>query len=118
MKKHSIWASFLGVGAGFCCAGSVVALSFLTGLGLGFLINDFILFPILFIAFGIVYYTLYQNKKEHRNIKPLYLAIASMLSMLIGVFLNPLLWLGVVGLFTATIWDLLVGGKRVKRKHN
>jgi len=105
MKKHALWSSFTGTFAALCCAGSPLVLAFLTGIGLGFLINDFILFPLLFVSLGFMFYSLYHNKKEHLNTKPFYIAIASAVIILAGIFFRPIIWLGIVGLFVSTIWD-------------
>ena len=82
MKNHSLWSTFTGAFAALCCAGSPIALAFLTGAGFGFLINDFILFPLLFISLGFMYYSLRFNKKKHLSPMPLYVAIASTLIIL------------------------------------
>ena len=105
MKKHGIWASFAGSFTALCCAGSPIALAFLTGAGLGFLINDFILFPLLFLSLGFMYYSLQFNKKKHLSTKPLYVGLLSAITILIGIFFRPLIWLGIIGLLFTTIWD-------------
>jgi len=105
MKTQGLWASLTGSFAGLCCAGSTVILSFLSGLGLGFLINDLILFPLLFLSFGFVWYSLNLNKKTHKNNMPLYSAIGSMALIMVGIFVQPLIWVGILGLISATIWD-------------
>lgn len=111
MKKHGLWASFTGSFTALCCAGTPVLLAFLTGIGLGFLINDFILFPLLFISLGFIYYSLSFNKKKHLSTKPLYVAIASTIMILLGIFVKPIIWLGIIGLFIATIWDFTLTRK-------
>ena len=80
-------------------------MAFLSGIGLGFLINDFILLPILFIALGFMFYSLHINKKKHLNTKPIIIGILSTIVLGIGIFLSQIIWFGVIGLFIATIWD-------------
>jgi len=101
----SIGGGIAGAFAGLCCAGAPIVLAFLTGIGLGFLINDFILFPILFISLGFMFYSLHYNKKKHLNTLPIYTAIISTIFIIIGIFYTPVIWLGVIGLFMSTIWD-------------
>jgi hypothetical protein len=108
MKKYGIWAGFVGSFAALCCAGIPVFLAFLAGLGLGFVINDFILFPILFLSLGFLFYALYHNKTKHLNIFPLYLAIASALLIFVGIFINFIIWFGVSGLMISSIWDFTI----------
>ncbi len=111
MKKHSIWSSFTGGFAGLCCAGTPVALSFLTGLGLGFLNSDLILFPLLFVSLGFMFSSLRYNKKDHLSEYPLFVAIGSAILILGGIFYRPVIWLGIIGLFAATIWDIVLSQK-------
>lgn len=108
MSGHSIWGSIVGAFTAFCCAGFPLALAFLTGIGLGFLINDFILFPILFISLGFMFYSLNYNKRKHLSRIPLYIAIISAIMILIGIYVRPVIWIGVIGLFVATIWDFII----------
>lgn len=100
-----IIGGFGGAFAGLCCAGIPIVLAFLTGIGLGFLINDFILFPILFVALGFMFYSMYYNKKQHLSLYPIYLAILSTILIGIGIFKGTIIWLGVIGLLISTIWD-------------
>lgn len=103
--KNGISGSFASTFAALCCAGTPIMLAFLTGIGLGFLINDFILFPILFISLGFMYYSLNYNKKKHLSTKPIYTAIIGTILILVGIFVQPIIWFGVIGLFISTIWD-------------
>ena len=103
-----IFGGLGGIFTGLCCAGSPILLAFLTGIGLGFLINDFILFPILFIFLGFMFYSLNLNKKKHKNTNPLIIGIVSTIILLIGIFYQLILWFGVFGLFIATIWDYVL----------
>jgi len=116
--KHSIWASFGGAFTGLCCAGSPIVLAFLTGAGLGFIINDFILFPLLFISLWFMYKSLRYNKKNHLSPNPLYVGIISVFILFIGILFRPIIWLGVFGLFIATIWDFILLRKNKNEKPN
>ena len=84
----------------------------------GFIINDFILFPILFIALGFMFYALRYNKKKHLNTKPIIIGIIGTILILVGIWVSILLWLGVIGLFVSTIWDymLMKNGKKRNNK--
>lgn len=106
--KNSVWTSFTSSFAALCCAGTPVLLAFLTGAGLGFLINDFILFPLLFISLGFMFYSITCNKKQHLSTKPLYVSIVGTTTILVGIFVKPIIWLGIICLFVATIWDFLL----------
>src|SRR3989344_770683 len=107
-SKNSIWTAFTGSFLALCCAGSPLILAFLTEIGLGFLINDFILFPILFLSFGFTIYSLNYNKRRHLNVIPLYSAIVSIILLFMGIFFIPILWLCVIGLFVSTVCDFIL----------
>jgi len=102
---NSFFGSAAGSFAGLCCAGFPLVLAELTGIGLGFLINDLILFPILFVSLGLMFYSLHYNKKKHLSTTPIYVAILSTIFLSVGIFITPIIWLGIIGLFTASIWD-------------
>ena len=108
MKKHGLWGSITGTFLALCCAGSPLVLAFLSGIGLGFLINDFILFPLLFFSLGFMFYALHYNKKKHLSVYPFYIAIASAILVLAGIFYRPVIWIGIAGLFVSTIWDFKI----------
>jgi len=108
MKGHGFWAGIIGAGVSLCCAGNLLLLSGLSGFGLGFLINDFILFPLLIISFGLVFYSLFSKKKKHGRKTPLFLALISMAFIILGIFLQPIIWIGIVGILTASISDILL----------
>jgi len=102
---RAIVGSVAGGFVGLCCAGFPLVLAFLTGIGLGFLINDFVLFPILFVALGFMFYSLYYNKKKHLSLAPIFLAIISAVLLIVGIFFRPVIWIGIIGMFISSIWD-------------
>jgi len=108
MKKYGSWFSIPAAFSALCCAGSPLALGFLAAAGLGFLINDFILFPALFLSLGVMYFSLNHNKKKHMNARPLYLTEFSAVIIMAGIFFRPVIWLGMVGLFVASVWDFIL----------
>ena len=105
MKKYGILA---GIGASFaalCCAGIPVALAVLSGIGLGFVINDLILFPMLFLSLGFSFHFMNINRKNYKNSNPFYIAIASAVLILVGIFFRPFIWIGIAGFLGSTAWD-------------
>ena len=108
MKRHSYLGGVFSSFSALCCAGTPLLLAFLTGIGLGFVINDFILFPLLFISIGFMFYSMRINKKKHVNNKPIMIAIVSAILILAGIWLTPLLWIGIAGLLVSTIWDFIL----------
>ncbi|MCH7850259.1 MAG: MerC domain-containing protein [Nanoarchaeota archaeon] len=90
---------------GLCCAGLPILLAGITTIGLSFIINDFILFPLLFISLGFMFNSLFKNKNKHKIAAPLYIAMFATVLILVGIFIQPVIWLGIIILFIATIYD-------------
>jgi len=92
-----------------CCLGFGPLLAILSAIGLGFLINDLILLPILlvFLATGAVGLHL-SSRKSHGRKLPFYLHLGSAVVLVTFMFayFQPAIWLGIAGIFTASILDL------------
>ncbi len=94
--------------ASLCCLGFSVVAAPLTALGLGFLLNDFILFPLVLIFLGITLWGLHSGRKRHGDRRPFFAGV------LVAVLLIPSFFLGVylasallLLLLLATIWNTL-----------
>jgi len=83
-------------------------LAFVSGIGLGFAINDFVLFPLLALALLFTFYSMWWNKKHHVKIAPIVLAALSTIVILVGIFFPMVIWAGIVGLIVATVWDYIL----------
>lgn len=72
-------ASLAGLfGSGFallCCAGVAPVLGLLAAIGLGFLIHDAILIPLLVVALGVTGWGLWQGRRCHGSGSPLLLGL-------------------------------------------
>jgi len=98
---------FLGtLFSSLCCLGVSVVIAPLTAIGLGFLINDLILLPVVLLFLLITLWGLYAGWKQHDDRRPLLLGI------LAGVLLIPSFFLSVyfaaallVLLLVSTIWN-------------
>ena len=103
----------VGVGgslfAALCCLGFPALLSILSAVGLGFLIKDAILFPLLFVFLALTLYGLYRGYRIHGSAAALTLGGGSAVALLIVllVFANrPLAYLAVAGLVGASILNV------------
>ncbi len=93
--------------ASLCCIGTPALLAFLTSIGAGFLINDKILIPLLVIFLGISIWGIYKSSKSHRRKGSLIFAIVSAIVVFASIwFSKPLVYIGLVGLVTASVWDI------------
>jgi mercuric ion transport protein len=99
-----------------CCLGFGPLLAILSAIGLGFLIHDAILLPlmIVFLATGAVGLHFSSRRSLNGERKPFYLHLGSAAVVVVFTFVvyfQPAIWLGVAGIFTASILDL-----RLRRK--
>jgi mercuric ion transport protein len=69
-----------------CCLGVPAVVSALGALGLGFLINDFILFPLFFGFIGFTLWSLYRSTRSHASMTPFWVGLAGALTAAIGLF--------------------------------
>ena len=89
-----------------CCLGVSVVIAPLTAIGLGFLINDLILLPLVLLFLLITLWGLHSGWKRHDDLRPFLLGIFA------GVLLIPSFFLSVyfaaallVLLLVSTIWN-------------
>ncbi len=108
MKQLFGSSSSLVVGA--CCLGLTPLLSGLIAVGLGFLINDLILLPLLAIALIFTLWALWSASKRHKLKATFYVAILASVIAFAGLWVFvPLSYAGFAMLFGTTIWDYIAG---------
>ncbi len=108
-SKSGFWqrhADKVGIGgsifAALCCLGFPALLSLLAAIGLGFLINDAILLPLLAIFLVITLGGLYAGMRHHRQPWALGLGLLSALVLFAFLFINTAIaYVGLVGLIVA-----------------
>ncbi|MDA2937415.1 MerC domain-containing protein [Acidobacteria bacterium AH-259-A15] len=92
--------------ASLCCLGVSVVIAPLTAIGLGFLINDLVLLPLVLVFLLITLLGLYKGWRRHGVRPPFFLGIfAAVLlipSFFISAYLSSFL---LVLLLIATIWN-------------
>lgn len=94
-----------------CCLGFGPLIAVLSAVGAGFLVNDAVLAPLLLVFLVIGGVGLRATYHRHGRISPLVLHISSAAVVVVftfALFAVPLVWLGIVGLFTASIWDFVL----------
>lgn len=107
------WASALGaIFAAACCLGLPLLLSMLTAAGLGFLIRDAILIPLLIAFVALNLWLLWRSTGRHRRRRPFGLGVAGGTLAVVGLYIHPAVAaLGLLGLLVASAWDF-VNGRR------
>lgn len=95
--------------ASICCLGFAPALAALSALGLGFLINDAILIPLLVLFLGLTVWGLLASRHRHGINHPFFLGSTGAIAALVGIFVfMPVHILGLVALIAAAVWDIVL----------
>lgn len=94
-----------------CCIGTSGLLAFLSAIGVGFLINDAILLPLLLIFLAVSMMGLYSSFKGHTNRWSVILGGISSIFVIFfiyGSFLKPMVYLGFAGLVGSSVWNIFL----------
>lgn len=115
-QKHTEKVGVVGsVLTALCCLGFPPLITVLTAVGLGFLINDAVLIPLL-VAFLLVNLGgLYLGMRQHGQPWPLLLGAASAVATFVFIavaFNRPFASLGVAGLIVSSILNAWLGMRR------
>lgn len=99
--------SVAGAGfAGACCLGVTGALSLLTAIGAGFLINDAFLIPLYLGLLSLSVWLLYSSSRSHGNLTPFWAGLAGAVIALAGLWILPaLVYTGLAVLIAGSVWD-------------
>ncbi len=112
MKQIVGSGSSIVVGA--CCLGFTPLLGALNAIGLGFLINDLILLPLLGIALALTLWGLWTASNRDNNKIRFFAGIAASIAAFAGLWIfTPLSYGGFAALFGVTVWDYITGTRTV-----
>jgi len=101
--------SFGSILAGACCLGLPPLIATLTGIGMGFVLHDAILIPLLVIFLGFTVWSLHKSKQKHGQNTAFYLGAGSSIVAFVGLWVfAPVSWMGFIGLIAASIWDIML----------
>jgi len=92
--------------AALCCLGLTAILSIAAALGVGFLINDAVLAPILVVSLALVVWGLVRGYRRHRNWLPLVIGGAGSLALAIASLAfpsRPIAYVSIAALVIASI---------------
>lgn len=97
-------------GSGFallCCAGVAPVLGLLAAIGLGFLIRDAVLVPLLIVALGVTVWGLRQGRRCHGRGSPLLLGLGGAALAVGGLYLwVPLAFVGFAAVILASLGSM------------
>jgi mercuric ion transport protein len=93
--------------AALCCLGFPALLSVLAALGLGFLIKDAVLLPLLVAFLGLTLYGFYRGYRQHGKAAAVVLGAGSAVALLLFLFVSrPLAYLAIAGLIVASVLNV------------
>ena len=109
-------SSFGALFAAACCLGVTAALSVLTAIGAGFLINDAILIPLYVLLLAQSLWLLYRSAKAHGGLSPFWVGACGAVVAFAGLWINPLLvYGGIAAIIAANIGDFVRGRRKAAR---
>jgi mercuric ion transport protein len=99
--------SVAGAGfAGACCLGVTGALSLLTAIGAGFLINDAFLIPLYLGLLALSVWLLYSSARSHGYLTPFWTGLGGAIVAFTGLWILPaLVYVGLAVLIAGSVWD-------------
>ena len=99
--------SIAGAGfAGACCLGVTAALSVLTAIGAGFLINDAFLIPLYLGLLALSVWLLYSSARPHGYLTPFWTGLGGAVVAFAGLWILPaLVYVGLAVLIGSSVWD-------------
>lgn len=106
--RAGIFGSLGSTFAALCCAGVPTVLGALSAAGLGFLVNDLVLFPLLALFLGLGLWGLWDGVSRHGLRAVLVLGGVGALLMVAGILLRPLLvYAGAAAMIAASVWNVV-----------
>ena len=104
----SLFSSLGSAFAALCCAGVPAVLGALSAAGLGFLINDLILLPLLALFLGLTLWSLSEGVQRHGTRAVLVLGGLGAALVVAGILASPLVvYAGAAAMIAASLWNAL-----------
>ncbi|MFQ5703464.1 MAG: MerC family mercury resistance protein [Gemmatimonadales bacterium] len=100
------WGPIGSIFTALCCLGAAPVLAALSAIGLGFVISDAILIPLLIFFLGATIFALRSEKNRHHKNGPSALAWAASALAAGGLWLSGIVvGLGLLALVAASLWN-------------
>ena len=120
-SKSGFWQRYadkVGIGgsifAALCCLGFPALLSILSAIGLGFLINDAILLPLLAIFLVITLFGLYVGMRHHGQPWAFVLGLISAVITFVFIFINTVVaYFGLAGLIVSGVLNIWLRSRQL-----
>lgn len=105
--RKAIFCSLGSAFAAACCAGIPAVLGALSAAGLGFLVNDLILFPLLALFLGLGLWGLWDGVSRHGLQGVLVLGGIGAALLVAGIVFQSLTYVGAAAMIGAALWNVL-----------
>lgn len=106
-------STFGALFAAACCLGVTAALSVLTAIGAGFLVNDAFLIPLYVLLLALSLWLLYRSAKAHGGLAPFWVGACGAVAALAGLWISPIIvYGGLLAIIAANVGDFLRGRRR------
>ena len=123
-SKSGFWQRYadkVGIGgsifAALCCLGFPALLSILSAIGLGFLINDAILLPLLAIFLVVTLFGLYAGMRHHGQPWAFVLGLISTIITFVFIFINTVVaYFGLAGLIVSGVLNIWLRSQQLQEK--
>lgn len=100
------WGPLGSVVAALCCLGLAPVLGALSAVGLGFLIHDAILIPLLALFLAVSVWGVRRDRARHSHAGPYLLSAFAAITTLAGLWISAaVVGAGLVALVAASLWN-------------
>lgn len=122
--KPSFWQRHLdkiGIGgatfAALCCLGFPALLALMSALGIGFLINDAVLLPLLGVSLFITLWGLYDGTRRHHRWSAFGIGVAGAILLVLSILLGKGFYAaaGIAALIVASVLNIILRVRRSSR---
>ena len=111
------WSSAIAATfAAACCLGATAALSMLTAIGAGFLINDAVLIPLYLALLVLSVWLLYRSARSHGNLMPFWLGLVAAFIAFAGLWIAEALVYAALALAVlagSSAWDFWTARRKI-----
>jgi hypothetical protein len=112
----SRWAPLAGGFTGLCCLGAAPVVTALSAAGLGLIVNDLILVPLLILFLGLTIRGLHRERGRHGRPGPERLGWVAAVASLGGLWVSGIVaGTGLALLLAASVWNVLLVRRATSR---
>lgn len=121
LKRHLDKLGIVGaIFATLCCLGIPALVSIVSSIGLGFLINDAILFPLLIVFLVVAVGGLIFGVRHHHRWSAVVVGAISAAVLVLAMsvaHVRLLIWIGIGGLIVASMLNVVLRQRQLQEKH-